>query len=571
MEASFWDGKRAPGIADRIDVEQFKNLSEMIEDAVDKFGDRPAFTSLGKTVTYKEIDRLSTEFAAFLQNHTTLKPGDSIAIQMPNILQYPIVVYGAIKAGLVIVNTNPLYTAREMKHQFNDSGAKALVCLNVVGHLVEEIIQETPVKHLIVTELADLLAWPKSTLINLAVKHVKKMVPNYSLPHALSFKKAMTLGANSQYSKPLPSDSDDIAVLQYTGGTTGVAKGAMLTQRSITSNVMQITTVLGQTDENGKPITSADNAVAIAPLPLYHIYAFTIHLVSLFHKGAHSVLIANPRDLDTFIKTLRPHKMTMFAGLNTLFVGLMNHPKFAELDFSRLQLTMSGGTALQAAVAKRWTEITGCTISEGYGLSETSPVVSLNSAGEYAKLGTVGQPVSGTALKIIDDQGNELPIGERGELCVKGPQVMKGYWQRPEATVEVLDSEGWFKTGDVAVLDENGYVNIVDRIKDMVLVSGFNVYPNEIEDVVSKHDKVQNCAVIGVPDEKTGEAVKLFIVPQDKSLTVDEVDEYCKLNLTGYKVPKQVEFREVLPMTPVGKILRKDLRSEELNKRKLVS
>ncbi len=571
MEASFWDGKRAPGIADRIDFEQFQNLSEIIEKAVHKFGDRPAYTSLGKTVTYKEIDRLSTEFAAYLQNHTTLKPGDSIAIQMPNILQYPVVVYGAIKAGLVIVNTNPLYTAREMKHQFTDSGAKALVCLNVVGHLVEEIIKDTPVKHLIITELADLLPWPKSTLINLAVKHVKKMVPNYSLPQAVSFNKAMQLGAKSQYSKPLPPGRDDIAVLQYTGGTTGVAKGAMLTQGNIIGNVLQITAVLEQTDKNGELMTNSDGGVAIAPLPLYHIYAFTIHLMSLFHKGLHSVLIANPRDLDTFIKVLRPHKMTMFAGLNTLFVGLMNHPKFVELDFSRLQLTMSGGTALQAAVAKRWTEMTGCTISEGYGLSETSPVVSLNPAGEYAKLGSVGVPISGTALKVIDDQGNELPIGEPGELCVRGPQVMKGYWQRPEATAEALDSEGWFKTGDVAVLDEEGYVKIVDRIKDMVLVSGFNVYPNEIEDVVSKHDKVQNCAAIGVPDEKTGEAVKLFIVPQDKSLTVDEMNEYCKLNLTGYKIPKQVEFRDVLPMTPVGKILRKDLRAEELNKQKSVS
>ncbi|WP_257295674.1 AMP-binding protein [Endozoicomonas sp. YOMI1] len=571
MEASFWDGKRAPGIADQIDLEKFKNLGEVIEHAVHQYGERPAYTSMGKTVSFNEIDQLSTRFAAYLQNHTTLKPGDSIAIQLPNLIQYPIVVYGAIKAGLVIVNTNPLYTAREMKHQFTDSGAKALVCLNVVGHLVEEIIQDTPIKHLIVTELADLLPWPKRSLINLAVKHVKKMVPPYKLPQALSFNQAMKLGSKVQYSKLLPPNPDDVAVLQYTGGTTGVAKGAMLTQRSLVSNVLQTVNVLSQTDDNGVPVAKPDGNTAVAPLPLYHIYAFTVHLMAFFQQGGHSILIANPRDMDTFVKSLKPHKLNIFIGLNTLFVGLMNHPAFKDLDFSELKLTMSGGTALQAAVANRWQGITGCAISEGYGLSETSPVVSLNPAGSYSKLGTVGLPMSGTALKTIDDQGNELPLGERGELCVKGPQVMKGYWQRPQATADVIDSEGWFKTGDVAIIDEQGYVQIVDRVKDMVLVSGFNVYPNEVEDVVSKHDKVQNCAVIGVPDDKTGEAVKLFIIPQDKSLTAEEVNEYCRLNLTAYKVPKQVEFRDVLPMTPVGKILRKDLRAEEMQKYKAVS
>lgn len=571
MEASFWDGKRAPGVTDQIDLEKFRNLGEVIEHSVRQYGDRPAYTSLGKTVSFNEIDQLSTRFAAFLQNHTTLKPGDSIAIQLPNLIQYPVVVYGAIKAGLVIVNTNPLYTAREMKHQFTDSGARALVCLNVVGHLVEEIIQDTPIKHLIVTELADLLPWPKRSLINLAVKHVKKMVPAYQLPQALSFTQAMKLGAKAQFSKPLPANPDDVAVLQYTGGTTGVAKGAMLTQRNLVSNVMQTASMLSQTDDNGVPLAKPDGNTAVAPLPLYHIYAFTVHLMTFFQLGGHSILIANPRDMDTFVKSLKPHKVNIFIGLNTLFVGLMNHPEFKDLDFSELKLTMSGGTALQAAVANRWKGITGCAISEGYGLSETSPVVSLNPAGSYSKLGTVGLPMSNTALKTINDQGDELPLGERGELCVRGPQVMKGYWQRPGATAEVIDHDGWFKTGDVAIIDEQGYVKIVDRVKDMVLVSGFNVYPNEVEDIVSRHEKVQNCAVIGVPDEKTGEAVKLFIIPGDKSLTEEEVKEYCRLNLTAYKVPKQVEFRDVLPMTPVGKILRKDLRAEEMKKREAVS
>ncbi|WP_257265589.1 AMP-binding protein [Endozoicomonas sp. ONNA2] len=571
MEASFWDGKRAPGVADQINPEKFKNLGEVIEHAVHQYGNRPAYTSMGKTVSFNEIDQLGTRFAAYLQNHTTLKPGDRIAIQLPNLIQYPVVVYGAIKAGLIIVNTNPLYTAREMKHQFTDSGAKALVCLNVVGHLVEEIVQDTPIKHLIVAELADPLPWPKRSLINLAVRHLKKMVPSYQLPQALSFNQAMKLGAKARYIKPAPANPGDVAVLQYTGGTTGVAKGAMLTQRSLVSNVMQTASVMSQVDDHGVPLTKPEGNTAVAPLPLYHIYAFTVHLMTFFQQGGHSILIANPRDMDTFVKSLKPHKVNIFIGLNTLFVGLMNHPEFKDLDFSELQLTMSGGTALQAAVANRWQGITGCVISEGYGLSETSPVVSLNPAGSYSKLGTVGLPVPDTALKTIDEQGNELPSGERGELCVKGPQVMKGYWQRPEATAEVIDSEGWFKTGDVAIIDEQGYVQIVDRVKDMVLVSGFNVYPNEVEDVVSRHDKVQNCAVIGVPDKKTGEAVKLFVIPEDKSLTSEEIKEYCRLNLTAYKVPGQVEFRDVLPMTPVGKILRKDLRGEEMKKHETAS
>ncbi len=567
MEASFWDGKRAPGVSDQLNFDRFNNLSEIIEHAVSTYGNRPAYTSLGRTISFREVDQLSTDFAAYLQHHTSLKPGDRIAIQMPNLLQYPVVVYGAIKAGLVIVNTNPLYTAREMEHQFNDSGAKALVCLNIAGHLVEKVIQKTGIKHLIVTELGDMLPWPKRPLINMAVKHLKKMVPSYHLPQAVPFCKVAKLGAAASYQKPKPAQLDDIAVLQYTGGTTGVAKGAMLTQRNLVGNVLQTSAMRAQQDDNGQPMANPDGDTAVAPLPLYHIYAFTVHLMSFFELGGHSILIPNPRDMDAFIKAVKPWSVSNFIGLNTLFVGLMNHPEFNSLDFSRLKVTNSGGTALQAAVGTRWESITSCSISEGYGLTETSPVVSANPAGSYNKLGTVGVPMPGTALKTIDDSGNELSFGERGELCVKGPQVMEGYWQRPEATAEVLDDEGWLRTGDVAIIREDGYIQIVDRLKDMVLVSGFNVYPNEIEDVVAKHEKVQNCAVIGVPDEKTGEAVKLFVIGSDESVTSDEIIEYCRLHLTAYKVPRQIEFRRELPMTPVGKVLRKDLRAEEMSKR----
>ncbi|MGI9273877.1 MAG: AMP-binding protein [Endozoicomonas sp.] len=567
MEASFWDGKRAPGVTDAVDFDRFSHVGEVIASTVARYGERPAFTCMGKTLTFHQVDVLSNNFAAYLQNHTSLKPGDRIAIQMPNLLQYPVVAFGAIKAGLVIVNTNPLYTAREMKHQFNDSDAKALVCVNLSGHLVEEIIADTPVEHLIISELADLLPWPKRSLVNLAVKHVKKMVPSYSLPQAVGFRQAMTMGAASSYSAPSAPEKDDAVVLQYTGGTTGVAKGAMLTHGNLLANVVQLSAARAQVDESGKPFANPNGDIVIAPLPLYHIYAFTAHLLSTFELGGHSLLITNPRDISGFIKSIKPWRFNIFIGLNTLFVGMMNHPEFKSLDFSELRITNSGGTALQKAVADRWYSITGCRIGEGYGLSETSPVVCANPAGALIQDGTVGMVMSGTAVKTIDEEGNELPLGERGELCVKGPQVMKGYWKRPEATAEVLDEEGWFRTGDVGIVQEDGYIKIVDRLKDMVLVSGFNVYPNEIEDVVARHDKVQNCAAIGVPDDKTGEAVKLYVIASDSSLTEDEIRKYCGQHLTAYKVPRQVEFRDELPMTPVGKVLRKELRAEEMAKR----
>ncbi|MGY0219732.1 AMP-binding protein [Endozoicomonadaceae bacterium StTr2] len=568
MEASFWNGKRAPGISDQIDSGRYTSLRDLINQTIKQFSDRPAYTSLGLTISYREIDELSTQFAAYLQNHTDLQPGDRIAIQMPNLIQYPIVVYGAIKAGLIIVNTNPLYTAREMLHQFNDSGAKALVCANIAGHLVEKVVLDTPVKHVVVTELGDMLPWLKRTLVNNVIKHVKKMVPAYNLPNAVPFREAMQRGAVATYSEPPQRQADDIAVLQYTGGTTGVAKGAMLTEGNLLSNVLQVQAQRSEIKSDGSSVTDPDGDVVIGPLPLYHIYAFNAHLFALFELGSHSILIANPRDLDTFIKTIRPWRFSMFIGINTLFAGLMNHPKFSSLDFSRLKTTISGGTALQVAVGERWAEQTGCNVSACYGLTEASPGVTANPSGDGAQLDTVGLPMPGTALKTIGDDGQETTFGQPGELCIKGPQVMKGYWQRPDATAECIEN-GWLKTGDVATIEEDGHVRIVDRLKDMVLVSGFNVYPNEIEDIVVKHQKVQNCAAIGVPDDNTGEAVKLFVIPSDNSATEDEIKAYCREHLTAYKVPRKIVFREELPMTPVGKVLRKELRAEENSKKKI--
>ena len=568
MEASFWDGKRAPGVPDNINLSEYDAVVEVIENSFKRYADRPAFTSIGYTLTYRQIDEYSAAFAAYLQNHTSLKPGDRIAIQMPNILQFPIAMYGALRAGMIVVNTNPLYTEREMKHQFNDSGAKALVCMDVFAKSVQNIKDETGLKHIIVTSLADMLPFLKRTLINNAAKYVKKMVPAYSLPQAVPLRKALAQGAKHNGFEPnYIKNPNDTIILQYTGGTTGVAKGAELTNRNLVANMMQAHAMLQQTDAQGQPMKPESGAKIVAPLPLYHIYSFTVHLMALFEAGDHSILIANPRDTDMFVRMMKPHQLTGIIGLNTLFVSLLAHKEFREMDFSQLRLTLSGGTALVDDTAKRWKEVTGVGISEAYGLTECSPAVTMNPAAGLERQGTVGQAVPGTALKCIDDQGNEVAIGERGELCVNGPQVMKGYWNRPEATAESFTADGkWLRTGDVAVIDEDGFVKIVDRIKDMILVSGFNVYPNEIEDVVAAHPAVENCAAIGVPDDKTGEAVKLFIVASDSNVTVDEIRNFCREKLTAYKVPRYVEFRDELPMTPVGKILRRELKDEEAAK-----
>jgi len=568
VEASFWDGKRAPGIKDSIDLSEYDSVVEVIENSFRRYADRPAFTSIGYTLTYRQIDEYSAAFANYLQNHTTLKPGDAIAIQMPNILQYPIAMYGALRAGMRVVNTNPLYTEREMLHQFNDSGAKALLCMDVFAKSVQNVKDQTGIKHILVTSLADMLPGFKRILINSAAKYVKKMVPAYNLPEAVSFRKALKLGKGKGFQANHMKDPSDTIILQYTGGTTGVAKGAELTNRNLVANMMQARACLGQVDDNGQPMKPVEGAKIVAPLPLYHIYSFTVHLMALFEGGDHSILIANPRDTDMFVRMMKPHQLTGIIGLNTLFVSLLEHKEFREMDFSKLRLTLSGGTALMDDTAKRWKEVTGVGVSEAYGLTECSPAVTMNPAAGLERMGTVGQPVPGTLLKCIDDEGNEVPVGERGELCVNGPQVMKGYWNRPEATRDSFTEDGeWLRTGDVAVIDEDGFVKIVDRIKDLILVSGFNVYPNEIEDVVAGHPAVENCAVIGVPDDKSGEAVKLFVVPSDQNVTVEEIKTYCKDKLTAYKLPRQVEFRDELPMTPVGKILRRELKDEEEAKR----
>ena len=513
---------------------------------------------MDRTLTYAELDRLSGRFAAYLQQHTTLKPGDRIAVQLPNILQYPVVIFGAFRAGMVVVNTNPLYTAHEIKHQLNDSGAKALVVLANIAKNAAAIIKETSVEQVIVTELADLHSPLKRLLLNFAVKHLKKMVPPFEFPNQIAFNNALAL-ADKPW-QPVAQTPDDIAVLQYTGGTTGVAKGAMLTHRNLVANMMQL-------NDRMKNVFRQAQELYIAPLPLYHIYSFTIHCTSAVALGNHSLLIPNPRDIPAFVKTLQGKPFTFFVGLNTLFNALLRNPDFLKLDFSSMRLTCSGGMALTSETTKHWLDVTRAPISEGYGLTETSPVVSNNPL-ELVQYGTVGLPLIDTNCKIIDEAGNTLPTGEVGELCVQGPQVMKGYWQRPEATAEVMDAEGFFKTGDIAIIQADGYIKIVDRKKDMINVSGFKVFPNEVEDALSGHPDIVEAAVIGVPDGDGSETVKAFIVTTNEELTIEQIRKFAKETLTAYKVPHLIEFRKDLPKTNVGKILRRDLRDQELAKAK---
>ncbi|HSX88037.1 MAG TPA: long-chain-fatty-acid--CoA ligase FadD1 [Pseudomonas sp.] len=558
MIENFWKDKYPAGIPAEINPDQYPNIQTVLRESCQRFADKPAFSNLGKTLTYGELYELSGAFTAYLQQHTDLQPGDRIAVQLPNVLQYPVIVFGAIRAGLIVVNTNPLYTARELEHQFNDSGAKALVCLANMAHLAEQVLPKTGVKTVIVTEVGDMLSPLKRLLVNGMVKHVKKMVPAYNLPQAVKLTAALAKGRGKTSVDASPN-SGDVAVLQYTGGTTGVAKGAMLTHRNLIANMLQVKALMGSEMSEG-------HEVIIAPLPLYHIYAFTFHCMSMMLIGSHNVLITNPRDLPGMINDLARYKFTGFVGLNTLFVALCNSADFQKLDFSSLKATFSGGMALQLATAERWKQVTGCSICEGYGMTETSPVASVNPFGNI-QVGTIGIPVPSTLCKVVDDEGVEQPIGSIGELCIKGPQVMKGYWQRQDATDEMLDADGWLKTGDIAVIQDDGFMRIVDRKKDMILVSGFNVYPNELEDVLANLPGVLQCAAIGVPDEKSGEAIKVFVVVKPgESLSKEQVMDFMRANLTGYKVPKSVEFRDALPTTNVGKILRRELRDEELKK-----
>lgn len=531
----------------------FRTVTDVLDYSVVEYTDRPAYTSFGRTIDYNELDQLSASFAAYLQRDTDLQPGDRVAIQLPNLIQYPIVLFGILRAGMVVVNTNPLYTSNEMEHQFCDSGAKALIIHKSMAHKADKILHKTQIKHVLVTQVGDLHDFIKRNILNAAVKYLKKMEPDYNLPQAVPLRSALMKYLGEPV-EPVTVEKEDIAVLQYTGGTTGVSKGAVLTHANLVTNMLQAKERLVIPGQNWAE-------TVISPLPLYHIYAFTVaQVVSLL--GGHSVLIPNPRDIPGFVKEMGKWQMSAFVGLNTLFVALCNNENFKDLDFSNLKLTASGGMALTISTAEMWREKTGSEIIEGYGLTETSPAVCFNDP-TSTHMGTIGKPVIYTDLRLIDKEGVDVPDGEPGELCVNGPQVMKGYWQREESTLESFTEDGYLKTGDIAVRDEEGYITIVDRAKDMILVSGFNVYPNEVEDTVSLHPDVVECAAIGVPDEDAGEVVKLFVVSTNPALTLQEVREWCHDKLARYKIPKQIEFVEDLPKSNVGKILRRMLRPSE--------
>ncbi|MBX2946741.1 MAG: AMP-binding protein [Cyclobacteriaceae bacterium] len=554
MIESPWIKNYPAGIPSEIHMHDYDSLTDLFEKSCKKFSDRVAFENMGKAMTYAEVDRLSLHFAAYLQS-LGLQKGDRIAIQMPNVLQFPIAFFGALRAGLIVVNTNPLYTPREMEHQFKDSGAKAIVIVANFAHSLEKIIANTPIKHIIVTQLGDMLGGLKGWLVNFVVRKIKKMVPAYSLPTAVSFTEALDRGASVSFTKPSIT-FDDTAVLQYTGGTTGVAKGAQLSHGNIVAHNSMVTFWFQPFLKQSPGVQE----VIITAIPMYHIFALTVNGVLMFSVGAKSILITNPRDIPGFVKELKKHKFSIITGVNTLFNGLLNNPDFAKLDFSFLKGAVGGGMAVQDVVAKKWEQVTGKPLVEGYGLSETSPVLCCNPLDGTHQMGTIGLPMPSTEVAIFDDDGNLVPQGEIGEICARGPQVMSGYWQKDNTGV--FFPGGWFRTGDIGFMNEKGFFKIVDRKKDMIKVSGFNVYPNEIENVLAAHPKILEVAAIGVEDEKSGEAIKVFIVKRDPSLTEDEVKAYARENLTNYKVPRHYEFRNELPKTNVGKILRRALKEE---------
>ena len=549
-----WLANYPAGVPAEIDPEEYRSVPAVLEEAITRFRDRPAFSNMGRTITYAELDARSREFAQYLLGELKLKKGDRVAIMMPNCLQYPIAIFGVLRAGLTVVNTNPMYTARELRHQLVDSGAAAILVLDNFGKTVQDVLADTRIKQVITTGLGDLLGFPKGPIVNFVLKHVKKMVPDYSIPGAIRFREALSRG--TRHTMPDVSITlEDIAFLQYTGGTTGVAKGAMLTHRNMVANMQQASAWIGT---NAKP----GEELIVTALPLYHIFALTANGLVFMKFGGHNHLITNPRDMPGFVKELKGIQMTAITGVNTLFNGLLNTPGFDDVDFSKLHLTLGGGMAVQRAVADRWKKVTGTTLVEAYGLTETSPAACINPMTLAEYNGAIGLPVPSTEACIKDEAGTELPVGEVGELCIRGPQVMKGYWQRPEDTAQAIDADGWLHTGDMAKMDADGFFYIVDRKKDMILVSGFNVYPNEIEDVIAMMPGVLEVAAIGVPDDKSGEAVKVVIVRKDPSLTADQVKAHARENLTGYKHPRIVEFRDELPKTNVGKVLRRELRDE---------
>ncbi len=547
-----WFAHYEAGVPHEINADAHSSITEILESSFKKFATRPAFHCMGTTFSFEQIDLYSRRFASYLQNQLGLKKGARVAIMMPNILQYPIALFGILRAGMIVVNVNPLYTARELEHQLNDSGSETIIIFENSAHVLETVLAKTPVKHVIKTSIGDLLSFPKNLIVNFVIKKVKKMVPDYNLPKAISFKDTLLEGDEDKF-QSVASSGDETAFLQYTGGTTGVSKGAELTHRNIVANIQQA-------HEWIKPTLGSDNHIIITPLPLYHIFSLTANCFIFSSIGALNILITNPRDIPGFIKELKKWKFTCFTGVNTLFNGLLNNPDFKTIDFSSLKMTLGGGMAVQRSVAERWKETTKSPLIEAYGLTETSPAACINPLNMTEYNGYIGLPISSTDVVIKDDDGKNLAAEEVGEICIKGPQVMRGYWNRPDETEKVMTEDGYFKTGDIGFMNPEGFFKIVDRKKDMILVSGFNVFPNEVEDVVSTHPKVFECAAVGVPDDKSGEIVKIFVVKKDESLTEEELKAFCKENLTGYKVPRQYEFRSELPKSNVGKILRKELR-----------
>ena len=557
MTDRIWLSSYPKGVPADIDPGKYASIVKMMEESFKKYADRTAYSFMGKAQSYKEVDSLSLAFAVYLQGLGLVK-GDRVAVMMPNVLQYPVAVAGILRAGLILVNVNPLYTARELEHQLKDSGAKAVVILENFANTLEKCIAATPVKHVVLCAVGDQLGLIKGSIVNFVIRNKKKLVPAFSLPGAVRFNAAIAKGSAGALKK-VAIKPDDVAVLQYTGGTTGVSKGAVLLQRNLVANLLQADAWF---QPALKKIPAAEQITLVCALPLYHIFAFTVGMMMSMRLGGKLILIPNPRDMVATLAELAKHKIHVFPAVNTLFNGLANHPDFKKVDWRSLVVSAGGGTAVQSAVAKLWFEKTGCAIAEGYGLSETSPIATSNPVDVTEYSGTIGVPISSTYVKLLDDAGNEVPTGQSGEIAIKGPQVMAGYWQRPDETANVMTADGYFKSGDIGVMDERGFFKIVDRKKDMILVSGFNVFPTELEDVVSQLDGVMECACVGVPDPKTGEAVKLVIVKKDPNLTEAQVRAYCKENLTGYKQPRIVEFRAELPKTPVGKILRRELRDK---------
>ncbi|MFK3740552.1 long-chain-fatty-acid--CoA ligase [Massilia sp. TN1-12] len=554
----FWLKSYEEGVAAEIDWTQYRSLTHLLEEAFRKYADRNAYACMGKSMTFAELDRMSAQMAAWLQQRG-LKPGARVAIMLPNVLQYPVAMAAVLRAGYTIVNVNPLYTARELQHQLIDSGAEAIVVLENFAHTVADVVAKTQVKHVIVATMGDLLGGAKGAIVNFVVRRVKKLVPAWSLPQAVPFKRMLAEGARLTL-KPVTVGQDDVAFLQYTGGTTGVSKGAVLLHKQVIANVLQNEAWFAPTLAK---LPAGAQAQFVCALPLYHIYALTVCALLGMRVGGMNLLIPNPRDMKGFIKELKSYRVNIFPAVNTLYNGLLNQAEFAQVDFSGLLVCPGGGMAVQKSVSDKWFALTGIPIVEGYGLSETSPVVSANRCDITEFTGTIGLPMPSTEIRILDEASVEVPFGTAGEIAVRGPQVMAGYWQRPDETAKVMTPDGFFKTGDIGVMDPKGYVKIVDRKKDMILVSGFNVYPNEVEDVVSAHPGVLEVACVGVPDQYSGEAVKLYVVKKDKALSKDDVMAYCKEQLTGYKRPKYVEFRDSLPKTNVGKILRRELRDEK--------